>query len=410
MQAPEASKGAAYPQARGKQSINSISSTPESATSARTSGSSTRPLARTLSGLEAPDAPLLALDGKERRQSYVPPTIESESDSEESSEDEELEASSEESSDELEDERDDSDHDLDIEADDEDEGDEDEDEDSEDDDASELSDAASEHKPPASIRIEITRRRISIIHQPDEENDLIIEELDSETIEFDNLPVILPSQFEYPDTCPSDGDKNDASGEGENEEIEYTSSDESEDESLDLNMTPDRDRELAQAQREFNRLQINRHRVRRRRWRLGGDHKRKHDQAVGSDLDIEDVVPLLEDDLVPHPQLPVILPTSSSSRYVSTATQHSHHQRQSSNISVASTRRIRRRTEGPEERERPRVSGLFENIPQGIVEFHSEEQEIVIADGDAENDEVLLPPWFHEHASMELDSDSDEEL
>jgi hypothetical protein len=368
------------------------SSSPESAVSGGNSSSSpeTKPI-RKLSGLEAPDAPL------PKRRNYASLEANSASGSDESvDDDEDFDSSSDESSDHEEDAQSEEDEGVDtdghtnhIQID-------DKAEDAEGD-PEETSDrySISSENPVDAIRIRVSHTR-SITQLPDDT--IIIEEIDSESIEFDGLPILYPFSFSDADSCAAS--QNDQDEDIDSSDDDSSSSDSSEDDTMSPN-----DRDLARAQKEFDRLQIHRRHVRKRRRKIGGDHKRKHDQAIGSDLDIEDVCPLLEDDCFPHPQLPILLPTKSS-RHRSKVSD----QRRMSNASIAATRRIRRRTdEGPGERERPRTSVLWNDIPPEIAEIHYEEQEVVIDDGDAENEEVIFPPWFHGPSTMDLDDEDDDD-
>lgn len=83
-------------------------------------------------------------------------------------------------------------------------------------------------------------------------------------------------------------------------------------------------------QREFEEVQQKRFRQKKNRWSKGGNHKRNHDESIGSGTDDDDVEPL-------DAQQP-----------------------------GSSARRLRRRTQGPEDK--PRTSLLFDDPPPAEIE------------------------------------------
>jgi len=84
-------------------------------------------------------------------------------------------------------------------------------------------------------------------------------------------------------------------------------------------------------QRDFEEARLLRFRQRRKRWSKGGSNKRTHDESIGSDTDDDDIEPL------------------------------------DANQVGSSARRLRRRTQGPEDK--PRTSLLFNDPPAEIEEL-----------------------------------------
>jgi hypothetical protein len=193
----------------------------------------------------------------------------------------------------------------------------------------------------------------------------MIEELSDNDIGHDHLEVILPDQTE------------DASS----DRVSKASERDILDRLKELNCG---DREEAERARRFEDAQRAAYRKRKKRWSVGGYKKRSHAQSVGSHSSgHEDVEPL--DD------------TPSIS---------------------ASVRRLRRRTQGPDDNERPnRTSLMFGDPPKELEELAVEDEPppplLSDSDGDLWSDdeeddddsdgpediEYLLPHWL-----MDLES------
>jgi hypothetical protein len=107
---------------------------------------------------------------------------------------------------------------------------------------------------------------------------------------------------------------------------------------------------------------------RRKRWSKGGSHKRNITESIGSNSeDNEDITPLDEQDV------------------------------------GCSARRLRRRTQGPDER--PRKSLIFDDPPREIEELRWMDEHEVAAESqsDGDSDGVILPPWLY--VSMDIDTE-----
>ena len=240
-------------------------------------------------------------------------------------------------------------------ADDESEESDDDDEDSEDD-ASEKGKkraASSDHES------EISERRPSIVRALDEDTDFTVEDLSDNDIGHDHLEIVHPDQIE-------DARSDLGSKASERDIIDRLK---------DLNCG--REEELERA-RQFERTQRENYRRRQKRWSMGGYKKRSHAQSVGSQSSgHEDIEPL--DDI----QLP-----------------------------GASARRLRRRTQGPEDQERPnRTSLMFDDPPRELEELAVDDEPpppLLDSDDEWSDDEdsdgiedieLLLPHWL-----MDLES------
>jgi len=237
------------------------------------------------------------------------------------------------------------------------------------DDESETSDGSSrvgkgkEPAPSSDRDSDIHERRPSVIRSLNEDTDFTIEELSDNDIGYDDLVVIRPDQTE-------DARSDFGSRVSERDVLDALK---------DLTCG---NKEESERARKFEAAQRESYRRRKKRWSIGGYKKRSHAQSVGSQSSgHEDVEPL--DDI---------------------------------HKPGASARRLRRRTQGPEDSERPsRVSLMFEDPPKELEELAVEDEPPppLLSDSDAdlwsdeddedsdgiEEVELLLPHWL-----MELES------
>lgn len=208
----------------------------------------------------------------------------------------------------------------------------------------------------------IHERRPSVIRSL-EDTDFTIEELSDNDIGHDHLPVIHPDQTE----------------EAESDHASKASERDILDRLKELNCG---DREEKERARRFEDAQREAYRKRKKRWSVGGYKKRSHAQSIGSNSSGHEDVELLDD-------------TPSIS---------------------ASARRLRRRTQGPDDSERPnRTSLMFVDPPKELEELAVEDEAppplLSDSDGDLWSDdddddsdgpediEYLLPHWL-----MDLES------
>jgi hypothetical protein len=236
-------------------------------------------------------------------------------------------------------------------------------------------DESDDNDPVAEIetKSDISKRRVSVTRQLDDETDFVVEEISDDDIGYDDeTEQVQPDETE------------DAESEEETTEPVLDQED-----ILDAlkNLKCGGLEEQEKAQ-EFEEKQRERYRKKKNRWSLGGTKKRSHAQSVGSDQsDNADIEPL--DDLNVHD-------------------------------ASASARRLRRRTYGREDAERPnRNSLLLERPPAEIEELDlsshpasddapsSSDDEADEEDSDDDDEEeliadedMLVPAWL-----MEIDSD-----
>jgi len=213
---------------------------------------------------------------------------------------------------------------------------------------------------------DVPDRRPSVIRQIDEETDFTVEEISDNDIGYDDeTEIVRPDQTE--DAESEHGDT-DASGQQQQDLLDALKN---------LQCGGPQEQEKAQ---EFEVAQREKYIKRRKRWSQGGLGKRSHAQSIGSDSsDNADIEPL--DDI---------------------------HQL------GASARRLRRRTYGPVDGERPnRTSLILDNPPAEIEEFGfdaaidippaliSDSDDELSSDDDPSNEEqdLLVPNWL-----MEVDS------
>lgn len=246
-----------------------------------------------------------------------------------------------------------------------DENEEDEDDDS---DASDESDNSAEDK--ASVRSKGKRpafssdqdsdlidRRPSVIRSHDDA-DFTLEDISEDDIAYDELPVIRPDFIEEARSV--------AGSKGSERDIVDRLKD----------LSCGREEELERA-RLFDAEQRARYKRRSKRWSVGGYKKRSHTQSVGSqssgheDLELQDELQSLG----------------------------------------GTSRRLRRRTQGPEDHERPnRTSLMFDDPPRELEELAVEDPPPLLdSDGDLWDDDddsdgieeidLILPQWL-----MALDS------
>ena len=236
-----------------------------------------------------------------------------------------------------------------------------------DDDESETSDLSNvkgkEPAPSSDKDSDIHDRRPSVIRSLNEDTDFTIEELSDDDIGYDDHEII------YPDS--TEDARSDLGSKASERDIL--------DSLKDLTCG---DKEELERARRFETAQRETYRRRKKRWSVGGYKKRSHAQSVGSQSSgHEDVEPL---DHVHPMHLPGEHP-----------------------------RRLRRRTQGPEEAERPsRTSLIFEDPPRELEELAVIDEPpppLSDSDGDLWSDdddsdgieevELLLPHWL-----MELES------
>ncbi|KIW05493.1 hypothetical protein, variant [Verruconis gallopava] len=202
---------------------------------------------------------------------------------------------------------------------------------------------------------DVLERRTSTIRSINEDTDFTLEELSDDDIGHDDLEVIYPDQTE--DAKSENGSKA------------------SECDIIDAlkNLKCKDKEELARAL-QFDAAQREAYQKRKKRWSVGGYKKRSHAQSVGSQSSgHEDIEPL--DDI---------------------------------HLPGASARRLRRRTQGPEDSEPPnRTSLIFDDPPKELEELAVEDPPPLLdSDGELWSDddgveeiELLLPAWL-----MDLES------
>lgn len=170
--------------------------------------------------------------------------------------------------------------------------------------------------PEIETRSDVSKQRASVIHEFDDDSDFEAEEISDDDIAYDDESLhVQPDETE----------------EAESEEDVPEAPLEQEDilESLkNLKCGGQQEREKAQ---EFEEAQRERYKKKKNRWSIGGTKKRSHTQSIGSkSSDNDDVDPL--DDL------------------------------------ETGSRRLRRRTYGREDAERPNRSSLLFEIPPAEIE------------------------------------------
>ncbi|KAF2402361.1 hypothetical protein EJ06DRAFT_336025 [Trichodelitschia bisporula] len=204
-------------------------------------------------------------------------------------------------------------------------------------------------------------RRPSIVRPLDEETDFTVEELSDNDIGYDSeTEIVRPDQTEdAPSECGS---------------VKRCKLDH---EILEKFRSLNCD---TQERAEFEKAQRMKYERKKKKWSIGGKKKRSHAQSIGSDSD--DV-----DDLEPMEAQQV----------------------------GSSARRLRRRTMGPSDGERPRTSLIFDEPPAEIEEMIYDgnvDLPPLISDDDIspydeepgeDEGEKLLPLWLY--SQMEVDSD-----
>jgi hypothetical protein len=230
-----------------------------------------------------------------------------------------------------------------------------EDESSEEDTASNTNDsendADSEPEDPPERRHSIHTRAV------DEEADFTVEELDEDDIGYDSETEVL-----YPFHCE------DALSEVglDIQELDLTLVEEFDSLNCHADPDPDPDQEKEREARQlFEEARHRKYLRKRQRWSVGGNHKRTHKQSIGSESDNEDIIPLDADQ------------------------------------AGSSARRLRRRTEGPEDM--PRRSLIFDDPPAEIEELRYMDNEEAVIEQDS--DDAMLPTWFY--PAMDVDSEED---
>jgi hypothetical protein len=215
-----------------------------------------------------------------------------------------------------------------------------------------------------------SERRPSVIRQIDEGTDFTVEELSENDIGYDtDTEIVRPDQTE---DAESDKDETDVGATHEKDLIDSLKN---------LHCDP----EAQEKAQEFEEAQLSKYRQRKKRWSIGGKKKRSHAQSVGSDSSDNADIELLED----------------------------FHQL------GASARRLRRRTQGPADGDRPsRTSLLFDDPPAEIEELRfvdTLDPPALISDSDddleedsssdeegslTDGEDMLVPSWL-----MDVDSD-----
>jgi hypothetical protein len=203
-------------------------------------------------------------------------------------------------------------------------------------------------------------RRPSVIRPIDEDTDFTVEEISDDDIGHDDLDVLFPDQTE-------DARSDQGSKKSERDIIDALK---------ELHCGEKEEQERAQ---KFEMAQREAYQKRKKRWSVGGYKKRSHTQSVGSQSSGHEDIEPLDDDHGPG----------------------------------AAARRLRRRTQGPEDAQRPaRGSLLFDDPPKELEELAVEDEPPPLpsdSDGDLwsededqdgiEEIELLLPHWL-----MELES------
>lgn len=221
--------------------------------------------------------------------------------------------------------------------------------------------------PEIETKSDVSKRRASVIFQLDDYSDFEAEEISDDDIAYDDESLhIQPDETE----------------EAESEEDTPEPPLEQEDilESLkNLKCGGQQEREKAQ---EFEEAQLQRYKKKKNRWSVGGTKKRSHTQSIGSkSSDNDDVDPL--DDL------------------------------------EIGSRRLRRRTYGREEAERPNRSSLLFEIPPAEIEeigYHDTIPEVlpvlepVISSSDLDSDDELSSSDDDDADTEDSDDEDDGEL
>lgn len=197
-----------------------------------------------------------------------------------------------------------------------------------------------DHAPALHFEMHTKEKHIRILSAADSES-ITIEELNTEDM-FDFSDVLMPSRIQ--DASSDDSDMSD-------DDSRSSLADDFE------NLQCDADPTEEDFERWYKRRSLQRHRI----WKKGGNHKRHHDQTVGSGEEFEDVTPL-------DP------PTSNPSR------------------------RLRRRTGEPQEH--PGRAQIIGNVEEF---FGTVSSVIIEANVSGDYDEYFLSQWTFD--SMDIDED-----
>jgi hypothetical protein len=209
-----------------------------------------------------------------------------------------------------------------------------------------------------------SERRTSVVRQLDDETDFTVEELSENDISYDfDTEVVRPDQTEDAET-----DKDEV-------EVKVIHEEDLIDSLKNLHCDP----AAQEKQQEFEETQHNNYLKKKKRWSRGGKKKRSHAQSVGSDSSDNADIELVEE------------------------FQHLG----------ASARRLRRRTQGPADGERPSRTSLLYDVPPAEIEelrfMDTLDQPTLVSDDDENSssdedgsvaeDDLLVPSWL-----MEVDS------
>ncbi|KAF2421838.1 hypothetical protein EJ08DRAFT_489172 [Tothia fuscella] len=214
-------------------------------------------------------------------------------------------------------------------------------------------------------------RRPSFDRRFNEETDVTLEEVSENDMEHDDAEIIRPDETE-------DADSEIEVPEPESKDL------------LDALKNLQCDPEAQEKAHEFEEAQLKKYRRKKKRWSMGGLKKRSHAESVGSSSSDNADIELIED----------------------------FHQLGSS------ARRLRRRTQGPVDAERPRTSLLFEAPPRELEELgfisgldqapplvsdseddsssadEDDDEEILVVEEHVVDEDMLVPAWL-----MQVDSD-----
>jgi hypothetical protein len=261
--------------------------------------------------------------------------------------------------------------DRDAEADDEEEEDDsdDDDEDDVESDSDDDDDENEESRPATPVRI--YRRTSIIVQHTDRIVDFTIEELSPNDMNFDSdTSLIQPTQLqEDPSSESASSDSSDSDSNDDHSSDSDTSSTLA-DELCGLHL----------ATNAIDSARQERYLRRKRRWKRGGNRKRRHDASCGPGCDHADIIPL--DDDPPIDTDPQATP-------------------------VGEGRRLRRRTDEPVTK--PRMSMILERGSVMVGGLGGCE-EVVLGDEDGEDPDEVMPPAWLWTTEMDIDRGSGEPL
>lgn len=211
--------------------------------------------------------------------------------------------------------------------------------------------------------IQITHRISLVVSHTDSIVDFTVEELDPDEMSFDSdTSVVQPSQLEEASSSMDEYDSDTSESESEDGSGSESGSLADDFEGLNCGLSKDfleQEREIAAAREE-------RYSRRHKRWRKGGNKKRRIDHNYGPGFGNEDVVPL-EDDQRPK-------------------------------ATTDMDRRLRRKTEEPTNR--PQMHDILRRAVPGLGDLG----EVMLEDDDGEDpDEVMPPSWMFEITEVDMD-------